>query len=105
MPEFKKQINDPGNYAKMSVPFENADAANEALAKFFEEIDGIRKKYKIPDVLIVTKGDIVCEEGTGSFMQYSNFGNSVNILPMAAYVYGRAEQEHKEIIYKLLAGK
>jgi hypothetical protein len=105
MSEVKKQISDPDNYAKMSVPFENADAANEALSKFFDEIDVIRKKYKIPDVLIVTKGEIVFEEGIGSFMQHSNFGNSLNVLAMAAYVYGRSEQEHKERISKLLTGK
>lgn len=106
MSVIKKQTNDPDNYSKMLVPFESMDAANEALTKFFDEVGEIRKKYKIPDVLIITKGSIRHEDGSeGDFMNHSGFGSMLNQLPMAAYCYGQVQAEQKETISKLISGK
>lgn len=106
MSTVKKQKRDPENYLKMSEPFETIDSANEALANFFEEISEIRKKHKVADVLIVCKGSVKYEDGEiGDFINFSHYGNSLNQLPMAAFVYGQTSQDQKEMVNKLLAGK
>ena len=106
MSKIKTKIVDPDNYTQMSVPFESSELANEALSGFYNELREIRKKYKIPDVLIVTKGSVKTEDGTtGDYIQHSSFGNSLNQLPMAAYAYGQIQAEHEALISKLIAGK
>ncbi len=102
----KKSKSDPENYHKMSVPFENKDQANESLRNFYADIEIARAKHKIPDILIVTKGSTKYEDGEiGQWMQHSNYGNSLNIESMAAYAYGCAQADARELINKLLAGK
>ena len=98
--------NDPDNYYKMSEPFEGADACNEAISKFYEELGELRKKYKIRDVLIVTYGSVKYTDGKiGDFMQHSGFGNSINQLPMSAYAYGQLQAENRELMNNLISGK
>jgi hypothetical protein len=102
----KKIKKDPENYAKMSIPFENEDEANKALSGFHEELSELRKKYKIPDVLIVIKGSMKLEDGEcGDFVNHSHFGSSLNMLSMAAYAFGQLKREQEELISKLAAGK
>jgi hypothetical protein len=105
MSKVKTVTNDPDNYAKMSIPFESTEAANEALSNFHKELGELRKKYKIPDLLIVTKGSVKHDGETGDWMQHSSYGSSLNQLTMAAYAYGQLQAEHKELISKLIAGK
>ena len=102
----KTHISDPENYYKMSEPFESNDKANEAIKSFTEELSELRKKHKLRDVLVVIYGSVKQEDGeVGEFITTSNFGNVMNCLPMAAYVYGQEQADHKERISKMLAGK
>ncbi len=106
MSKVKTQTNDPDNYNKLSIPFESVDLANEALSNFHKELSDLRKKHKIPDVLVVTKGSVRHADGEiGDFMQHSSYGSSLNQLPMAAYAYGQTKADHDVIISKLIAGK
>ncbi len=106
MSKIKRQVSDPDNYAAMAVPYESTDAADEALTKFYEEVSDLRKKYKVTDVLIVTKGSVKFEDGKiGDFMNHSHLGNSLNQLSMSAYAYGQIQAVHEETISKLIAGK
>ena len=98
--------NDSENYRRMSEPFENQDLANEALKNFYEDLKIARKKHKIPDILIVTKGSTKYPDGgTGQWMQHSQYGNLLNAEPMAAYAYGQTQAEHRQAINKLLDAK
>ncbi len=106
MSKIKKQTIDLENYMQLSIPFESTDKANEALTNFYNELGELRKKHKIPDVLIVTKGTVRYEDGeVGDYIQHSSFGNSLNALPMAAYAYGQIQADHESLISKLIAGK
>lgn len=97
---------DEKNYFEMSKPHENADLANKALRDFHNEIGEIRKKYKIRDVLIVTYDSVqYADNKIGEFMQHTAFGNSINQVNMAAYVYGQTKAEERERVNKLLAGE
>jgi len=94
---------DPENYLKMSEPFETPNIANKALQDFHEEVNVLRKKYKIPDLLIVIKGEVKYPDGQiGGFMNHSSYGMELNVEPMAAYAYGKASAEHRELINKFL---
>lgn len=103
----KKEVKlDADNYYKMSEPFESADKANEAVGKFRDELDELRKKYKIRDILLVFYDSVRYEDGTvAEFMSTAHFGNSLNCLPMAAYVYGQEQAEHRERINKMISPK
>ena len=100
-----ERYSDPENYLKMSEPFENAEAAEEALRGFYKELGELRKKYKLRDVLIVTNDSIKQDGGeTGEIMQWTNFGNSKHTIHMAAYAFGAVKQEYDQLIQRFLKG-
>jgi hypothetical protein len=100
-----KITHDPENYHKMSVPHESPDLANEALRGFYDDVEAARKKHKIADILIITKDSVKYPDGKiGQFMQHSQYGNSLNAVPMAAFAYGQTQAEHREVINKMLGG-
>lgn len=106
MSNIKSKVNDPENYRELSAPFGSEDIANEALTKFYEELGELRKKHKIPDLLAIVKGDMKYTDGQqGTFMNYSAYGNSLNVPIMAAFAFGQTQAEHREMINKLAAGK
>lgn len=97
---------DAKNYHELSKPFDSEEQAHENINNFFDEIYELRKKYKIPDVLITVKGEVSLEDGkSGSFINSHSYGNSLNVLHMAAFTYGQMQSEQKENIAKLLLGK
>lgn len=97
--------NDPENYIKMSEPFESPENANEALSEFHKEVSDLRKKYKITDVVIITKGSVKYPDGKiGEFMNHSSFGATMNVEPMTAYAYGQASADRREMINKFISG-
>lgn len=99
-----KATHDPENYYKMSAPFESADACNEAIAKFHEELAELRKKHKIRDVLTVLYGSVRYEDGkVAEFMQHSTLGSTANAPLMAAYVFGQEQAISRERINKLIS--
>lgn len=102
MAKFKS---DPENYHNMSQPHEREDKATEALQGFYDAISEARKKFKIADVLVVTKDSLRYEDGkVGDFMQHSQFGNQLNGVAMAAYAYGKLQAEEREMLNKLISG-
>lgn len=98
-------VNDPENYAKMSIPFENEEKANESLRLFYEEVSASRKKNNISDVLIVVKDSAINPSGEiGVFMADLYCGNGLNKEAISAWAYGQSVAERKELIGKYLAG-
>lgn len=97
---------DTENYYNMSEPFNGEKEANEAVGKFFEELGELRKKHKIRDVLVVLYDSVKYDDGNcGEFMCTGNYGNQINCLPMAAYLYGQEQSEHVERINKMVSKK
>lgn len=105
MGNIKSKTIDPKNYMEMSVPYENPESAEEAMTNFNKELGELRKKYKIPDLLYVTKAGVMIEGEPGEFFSQGFFGYSLNQLPMSAYAYGQISKESEETISKFLAGK
>jgi hypothetical protein len=106
MSKIKSKTVDPENYSKLSVPFESSDTASEALENFYKEVGELRKKHKIPDLLMIVKASVKYEDGEiGDIIHHSFYGNVLNQLPMAAYVYGQTQADHEEVISRLLKGK
>jgi hypothetical protein len=98
----KKFKKDPENYAAMSVPLESEKAIHD----FYEELSELRKKHGIRDLLCVVYGSIKYDDGEiGEYMTHSSFGNSVNAIVMAAFVYGQEKKANEELMGKLLTGK
>lgn len=85
-------------YHEMNQPFENKDIANEAIMKFNEEIGDLRKKYKIADLFIVTRGSVKYEDKVGEFMNTMFYGDSLKQESLAAFGYGQAQSNYREII-------
>ena len=97
---------DPENYGKMCVPFENGDAANEALKKFYDEVAESRKKHNLADVLIVVSDSAYQKDKeVGGFMADLFCGDGAKKEGMAAWAYGQAAQERKDAIGKYLNPK
>lgn len=101
----KKVTNDPENYYNLSQPFENADDANKAISDFYDDVALLRKKHRIPDVLITIKGSVKYDTGVGDFMNVISFGNQLNQVPMAAYSFGKTQADQRELINKLATVK
>lgn len=103
--EIKRNQN---KYNELNVPYENRDIANEMLHKFWDEIDELRTKYKVPDVVIVVKASCNCGDehpDIGEFIHVMSYGNSLNQEPMLAYAFGTAQAERRAMINKILAHK
>lgn len=97
---------DPENYHKMSEPFESQDLATDALENFYNDVEDARRKYKIPDILVVTKGSTKYADGhIGQWIQHTQYGNQLEGEVMAAFVLGQMQAERRENVNKLLAGK
>ena len=96
---------DANTYAKMSVPHESPEIANEKIAAFLEAVSKARKEFNISDVLIAVRDSAVYEGGeVGEFITSTQIGNQLYGEPMAAYLYGKMQAERREMIAKIAGG-
>ncbi len=100
-----KEINDPGNYRKMSEPYRSSEEASSALDAFYEAVKELRNTHKITDVLMVVCVNVTYEEGEGAVMSRSHYGDPLKSESMAAYAYGAEQTARKQWITRLLSGK
>lgn len=97
---------DAKNYAAMSLPHENQQAAETAIEGFYDELSELRKKYKIRDCLVTIYDSKTNSDGEiGEFINSMHFGNSSHGLMMAAYTFGQLKIKDSENISKLASGK
>ena len=97
---------DPENYRKLSVPFNGRDEANDGLNAFYDDVNELRKKHHIADVLVTICVNVRYEGGgEGSAMSHAHFGDSCKAESMAAYTYGAEQAARRELINKFLAGR
>lgn len=102
----KNWKDDPGNYNKLSQPHESKEKVQEQIDAFFAKVSEARKEHNISDILVVVKDSLVYESGEiGTFLFHSQYGNMLNGVEMAAYVYGKLQAEQRERINTLLTGK
>ena len=92
-------------YRELSEPFPDADAANDAVEKFYAAMSAARDEFKIPDVLCVISLSVQYESGEGEAITYFQAGDAARTQVMAAYVYGQEQQKQREELNRLLSGK
>lgn len=99
----------PERYLRMQVPHEDSEAAAQAFDDFCEAVDAAREKFKIADVLIVsrirammpaTDGTKVEGEGVMAF----SLGDATLAESLAAYAYGHYKRKREEHLAQLLSG-
>jgi len=90
-------------YNEMNQPFEDRDIANESLMKFYEEVGELRKKYKVADLFIVTRGSVKYGDKIGEFMNTMFYGDSLKQESLAAFGFGQAQADYREIINMVLS--
>jgi len=101
-----KPIVDPDNYRRMSEAFASPAEADAALEAFSEDVRAARQKHRIADVLVAVCVNIKYEDGhEGQAFSMSQHGSVLVAEPLAAYAYGRAVEQRRESIGKLLKGK
>lgn len=97
---------DPENYAKMSVPFDNGNQADEALKNFFDAVEKARNEFKITDAHVIVKISIKREGETGAAMSSAHFGHSLEAEGMCAWSLGYEGANRRNTIERLMhAGK
>lgn len=97
----KRRAN-PERYARLSVPVDR-DTANENLEKFHKELGELREKYAIPDLFIVARANVKYEDKVGEYITSFHYGDPLKAEALAAFGFGEAKQEHREIINRLIA--
>lgn len=85
-------------------PFENADKANAAIREFFKGVAELRRKLGIEQVLLGVQIQVVYEDQIGIAQTFTTLGRQSEDLPLAAYVYGALDEDHRKTINLLRAG-
>lgn len=88
-----ESINDLANYRKMSEPFPSIEEANEALKKFYRAIEEARKEFRIMDVHIIVKMNVLRDKTEGTAMTTAHYGNTLEGAPMCAFGLGREQAD------------
>ena len=89
----------PSLYRQLSEPFPTPEAASAAIEAFWEELEEIRKKHKIPDVHMVLAWKSLGSDGQpGEYTASAHLGNELMAEPMAAYAYGKEQADRRERI-------
>lgn len=94
---------DMANYLELSEPFEDGEAANEALSKFYSALSDLRRKHRFPDVHVIIQVNVRHGGEVGRGLSSAHFGNSAEAPAMCAWSYGKEQAEHQKRLDKLLA--
>ena len=100
------QTTNPKLYRELSEPFPNEDAAEKALESFREELETLRAKHKIADVIAVLQVNALSKDGEEGVMTATvSFGNALRKLLMLAQALGREQQLLESSINALVSRK
>lgn len=90
--------NDPANYRKMSEPFENIQQANQALKDFYEAVEKARKEFRMMDVHVIVKMNVLRGDVEGSAITSAHYGNTLESAPMCAWALGNEQAEFEALL-------
>jgi hypothetical protein len=90
--------NDPENYNMMAVPFTSEAELETATESFYQEVALLRKKFKMTDVIVVTKNSVITEKGSDSYMAIQQYGDGMTHPELMARAFLKIK---KDIINKL----
>lgn len=97
--EQPEMLGGPDTYQECCVPFPSAEAANEAIQQFWEEVFDLRCKYKLAHVSVIIKDQIA---GSGGFITSTHAGNELEQESMAAWHLGNSSSNRQNIIRKAI---
>lgn len=96
---------DPELYREISKPFPSAEAASEAIDAFYDELYELRRKHKIPDVLVVMQVNGMTRDGQeGTMILSGMIGGAMYEESLAAYALGEASARRQEKIAAIIGG-
>lgn len=100
-------FSDPGTYRAMLEPHGSVEEANAAATAFFDGVKELRKKYRMPNVLIVADVLYLTEDGEEINGRLSSMlGDSVHAEDLAAYAHGyetaRRQERHSAMLRQTL---
>lgn len=88
-------------YRELSEPFESPDEANAAIEAFIKDLAEIRKKHGLRDVLCVISSACTYPDGEeADFIMSYQLGDEAKGVLLAAWIYGEAQAEHREMVNK-----
>lgn len=93
-----KVKNDYENYAKMSVPFETESQLTLAFKAFEKDVEKLRKKHRIAELLIIK---VAYLENT-NLTSCNTYGSELMVLPMAHIAISNAIKLNGKLIDKLI---
>ena len=95
----------PDNYRKLCEPFPSAEAAEDALNAFWEELYELRNKHRIPDLTVVARANFASDDDDeASVMVDVHCGDRLQKEPMLAWAFGRAQADRQAEIGRLMNG-
>jgi hypothetical protein len=93
--------NDPKNYKKLNVPFENLADAQVALNSFYDAIYKARNKYKIANVTVICQISARADEKVGHALSTAHFGDGQESEGMISYALGEVQNARREMFEKI----
>jgi hypothetical protein len=101
-----ESTSNPKLYRQLSEPFAGRDLANAALESFRDDLEVLREKHKIADVVAVIQVNVADASGEEGLAQaILSFGDPMNRAAMLAYALGTVQNQQQELIGRLLKGK
>lgn len=91
--------------SKLWEPFDGPDAANDALAAFYEDVRVARLKHRIADCTVVCAVNVRYEDGEGVAMAHTHNGDQIKAESLLAYAFGKEQAWRREYIARLASGK
>lgn len=84
--------------------FKSADECNAAIEAFFKGVTELREKLGISQVLLGVMANIEYEEGMAMGQTYLRLGDAFHDLPLAAYMLGELQADHRRMINLIAMG-
>ncbi len=92
-PKLSEWRNDPENFKLMAVPFASESELEDATESFYQELAALRKKYKLTDLIVITKNSVVSETGTNSYMAIQQYGDGMTHPELMARAFLKMKEE------------
>ena len=100
------EISNPKLYRELSVPFENPDAANQALEAFVAEFRALREKHRICDIVAVLQVNALNSDGEeGVMTAVVKQGDPLRAVVMLAQALGQEQRALGTLIGTLSKAK
>lgn len=84
--------NDPKNYEAMALPFLSEVELEANTESFYKELAEIRKKYKMTEVIVITKNGVKVESEINYYMAIQQFGDGEKHPELMAQAFKKIKE-------------